>query len=59
MQECKKRDVASVIKNLQRLSDREDAEEVRALHGAENYSHAGPYKRFCIQSNEWHSWYEN
>ena len=52
IQEYKNRDVATVIKNLQRLSDRQDAEKVRALHGAGNYSHAGPYKRFCIQSNE-------
>ena len=43
-----------MIKNLQRLSDRQDAEEVRALPGAGNYSIAEPYKRFYIQSSEWH-----
>ena len=55
MQEHKTRDVATVIKNLQRLSDKQDAKEVRALYGPGNYSIAGPYKRFCIQSSEWHS----
>ena len=59
IQEHKKRDVATVTKNLQRLSDRQDAEEVRAFYGAGNYSIAGQYKSFCIQSSEWHSWDEN
>ena len=36
IQEYKKRDVATAIKNLQRLSDRGDAEEVRVLYGARN-----------------------
>ena len=51
--EYKKRDIDTVIKNLQWLSDRQDTEGVKALHGAGNYSIAGPYKRFCIQSSEW------
>ena len=59
IQEYKKRDIATVIKNLQRLSDTEDAEEVRALYGAGNYSMSGPYKRFFIQSSELHRWDEN
>ena len=42
IQEYKQRDVATVIKNLQQLSDRQDAEEVRALYGAGSYSIAGP-----------------
>ena len=41
-----------MIKNLQQLSDRQDIEEVRALHGAGNYSIAGSHKRFSIQSSE-------
>ena len=57
--EYKNRDITTVIKNLQRLSDRQDAEEVRALYGAVNYSIAGPYKRFRVQSSKWHSWDEN
>ena len=48
-----------MIKNLQRLSDRQDTEEVRAFYGAGNYPIAGPYKRYCIQSSEWLSWDEN
>ena len=43
-----------MIKNPQRLSDRQDAEEVRALPDAGNYSIAVPYKRFSLQSSEWH-----
>ena len=53
IKEYKKRDVAAVIKNLQRLSNRQDEEEVWALYGAGNYSIAGPYKR-RKQSSEWH-----
>ena len=41
-----------MIENLQWLSDRQDIEEVRALHGAGNYSIAGSHKRFSIQSSE-------
>ena len=37
VQEYKKRDVVTVIKNLHRLSVRQDAEEVRTLYGAGNY----------------------
>ena len=48
-----------MIENLQWLSDRQDIEEVRALHGAGNYSIAGSHKRFSIQSSEWYSWDEN
>ena len=59
IQEYKKRDVATVRKNLSRLSDRQDTEEVRALYGAANYSIARPCKRFCIQNSEWHSWDDN
>ena len=29
------------------------------MYGAGNYSIAGPYKRFCIRSSEWHSCEEN
>ena len=48
-----------MIKNLQRLSDRQDTEEVKAFYGAGNYPIAGPYKSFGIQSSEWLSWDEN
>ena len=48
-----------MIKNLQRLSDRQDTEEVRTFYGAGNYPIAGPYKRYCIQSSESLSWDEN
>ena len=48
IQEYKKRDAATVRKNLQRLSDKQDVEEVRALYGAGNYSITRPYKRIYI-----------
>ena len=35
--DIEKRDVVTVIKNLHRLSVRQDAEEVRTLYGAGNY----------------------
>jgi len=37
IQGYKKEDVLQVIRNLKRLSDRQDAEEVRALYGAGSY----------------------
>ena len=43
-----------MIKNLQWLSDKQDEEEVWALYSTGNYSIAGRYKRFSIQSSEWH-----
>ena len=46
----------SVVQNLQRLEQRQDAEEVRALTGAGKYILAEPYQRFKVPSNEWYFW---
>ena len=50
---------ATVINNLKEVSDRQDADEVKALCGAGNYSIAGIYKRSFMKSSEWHSLDEN
>ena len=56
IQNYKKGDILVVIKNLERLSDRQDTEEVRALYGAGSCTVNKPYKKFLVQSSEWHSW---
>ena len=56
IQNYKKEDILVVIKNLKRLSDRQDTEEVRALHDAGSYTINEPYKKFLVQGNELHSW---
>ena len=52
----KKEDILLVIKNLKWPSDQQDTEEVRALYDAGSYIVNEPYKKFLVQSNEWHSW---
>ena len=56
IQNYKKEDILVVIKSLERLSDRQDTEEVNALYGAGSYAVNEPYKKFLVQSSEWHSW---
>ena len=56
IQNHKKEDILVVIKSLERLSDRQDTEEVNALYGAGSYTVNEPYKKFLVQSSEWHSW---
>ena len=43
-----------MVQNLQRLEQRQDAEEVRALNGAGKYILAEPYQGFKVLSNEWY-----
>lgn len=43
-----------MVENLQRLEQRQDAEEVRALTGTGKYILAEPYQRFKVPSNEWY-----
>ena len=38
IQNCKKENILVVIKNLKRLSDRQDTEEVKALYGGGSYT---------------------
>ena len=59
IQNYKKEDILVVIKNLERLSDRQDTEEVRTLYGAGSYTVNEPHKKFLFQSSEWHSWSDN
>ena len=56
IQNHKKEDILVVIKSLERLSDWQDTEEVNALYGAGSYTVNEPYKKFLVQSSEWHSW---
>ena len=59
IQGFKKEDVLQVIRNLKRLSDRQDAEEVRALYGAGSYVLSRQYSKFKVESSRWHSWNED
>lgn len=59
IQNFKKEDALTVVKNLQRLCERQDAEEVRAIYGAGNYVLDKPYQSFKVASSEWHSWSES
>jgi len=52
------RNVLQIIRNLKRLSDRQDAEEVRALYGAGSYVMSRQYIKFKVESSRWHSWSE-
>ena len=52
MQNYKKEDILVVIKTLERLSDRHDTEEVRALYRARSYTVNEPYKTFLVQKSE-------
>ena len=52
IQNSKKLDVLGVVQNLQRLEQRQDAEEVQALCGAGKYVLAKPYQRFKVPSIE-------
>ena len=52
MQNYKKEDILVVIKTLERLSDRHDTEEVRALYRARSYTINEPYKTFLVQRSE-------
>ena len=56
MQNYKKEDILVVIKTLERLSDWQNTEEVRALYRARSYTINEPYKTFLVQSSEWNLW---
>ena len=48
IQNYKKGDILVVIKNLERLSDRQDTEEFKALYSAGSYAVNEPYKKFLV-----------
>ena len=39
----------------QKLSDRQDSEEVRAIYGAGSYVFSAAYKQFFVPSATWHN----
>ena len=55
-QSFKKKIVKEAIWNIQKLSDRQDSEEVRAIYGAGSYVFSAAYKQFFVPSATWHNW---
>ena len=45
-QNFEKKTAEEAIGNIQKLSDRQDSEEVRAIYGAGNYVFSTAYKQF-------------
>ena len=48
--------VKEVIGNIQKWSDRQDSEEVRAIYLAGSYVLSTAYKQFFVPSATWHNW---
>ena len=48
--------VKEAIRNIQKLSDRQDSEEVRAIYGAGSYVLSAAYKQLSVPSATWHNW---
>ena len=46
----------TVKKAIQKLSDRQDSEEVRAICGAGSYVLSADYKQFSVPGATWHNW---
>ena len=55
-QNFEKKTVEEAIGNIQKLSDRQDSEEVRAIYGAGNYVLSAAYKQYFVPSATWHNW---
>ena len=55
-QSFKKLDTAQVVKNLEQVHNRQDAEEIRAIYGAGKYSLSTEFRKFAVDSAIWHSW---
>ena len=55
-QNFKKKTVTEAIGNIQKLIDRQDSEEVRALYRAGSYVLSTSYKQFFVPSATWHNW---
>ena len=52
----RKKTVKEVIGNIQKWSDRQDSEEVRAIYLAGSYVLSTAYKQFFVPSATWHNW---
>ena len=55
-QNFEKKTVKEAIGNIQKLSDRQDSEQVRAIYGAGNYVLSAAYKQFFVPSATSHNW---
>ena len=55
-QNFEKKTVKEAIGNNQKVSDRQNSEEVRAIYGAGNYVLSAAYKQFFVPSATWHNW---
>ena len=55
-QTFEKKAVKEAIGNIQKLSDRQDSEEARAIYGAGSYVLSTAYKQCSVTSATWHNW---
>ena len=55
-QNFEKKTVKEAIGNIQKLSDRQVSEEIRAIYGAGNYVLSAAYKQFFVPSATGHNW---
>ena len=44
------------LSNIQKIIQREENDEIRALYGAGNYCLSPQYRKFQVASHVWHSW---
>ena len=54
-QNSEKKPVKEAIRNIQKLRDRQDSEEVRAIYGADSYVLSAAYKQFFVPRATWHN----
>ena len=55
-QNSEKKPVKEAIRNIQKLRDIQDSEEVRAIYGADSYVLSAAYKQFFVPRATWHNW---
>ena len=55
-QNFEKKTVKEAIGNIQKLSDRQDSEELRAIYGYGSYVLSAAYKQFFVPSATSHNW---
>ena len=52
-QSCKKGSLKTVISTLQKLAERQENDEIKAIHGSGSYSLSKQYSKFKIDSVKW------
>ena len=57
-QNFKKESIEVALSNIQKIIQREESDEIRALYGASNYCLSPEYQKFQVASHVWHSWSE-